>query len=130
MYWIEDGVTLAIVVSAASMVLASGLTIVFVLTRRGWRPTTSTSRDLPDLRRLVDELPVGHGDGELTCAICLDQLEPHEQVKQLPCQHCYHKECLYRWGTSRVCSGRGSAPAKLSCPLCKEDCAIHVAQNG
>ena len=33
MYWIEDGVTLAIVVSAASMVLASGLTIVFVLTR-------------------------------------------------------------------------------------------------
>eukprot|EP00913_Durusdinium_trenchii_P033888 g31720.t1 len=69
MYWIEDGVTLAIVVSAASMVLASGLTIVFVLTRRGWRPTTSTSRDLPDLRRLVDELPVGHGDGELTCAI-------------------------------------------------------------
>ncbi|CAK9074111.1 unnamed protein product [Durusdinium trenchii] len=70
----------------------------------------------PNVKRWIhNQLPYVHIDGDLTCPICLDQLHLHEQVKQLPCQHCYHEECLMEWG----CRWSGSGSPTLSCPLCR-----------
>ncbi|CAK9001190.1 unnamed protein product [Durusdinium trenchii] len=70
-------------------------------------------------RWIQNQLPCVHTDGELMCAICLDQLQFDERVKQLPCQHCYHKECLMTWGSQRFC--REFSTSALVCPLCRQE---------
>lgn len=46
-----------------------------------------------------------------TCPICLDDFEPQQtQVRQLPCQHVYHPECIDTFLIQR----------SSLCPLCKE----------
>lgn len=44
-----------------------------------------------------------------TCSICLLDMEPGEQVKELNCNHCYHDECLRQW-----------LLVSTLCPLCKQ----------
>merc|ERR1719502_154963 len=43
-----------------------------------------------------------------TCAVCLDDLEPGVTIRQLPCQHLFHKDCIDPW-----------LEAHYTCPLCK-----------
>uniref|UniRef100_A0A7S2LQY3 RING-type domain-containing protein n=2 Tax=Leptocylindrus danicus TaxID=163516 RepID=A0A7S2LQY3_9STRA len=43
------------------------------------------------------------------CSVCLDEFEENEVVRQLPCRHLFHGECITPWLTQR--SG--------NCPLCK-----------
>lgn len=45
------------------------------------------------------------------CSVCLDTLEPENDVRVLTCDHVFHDECIRRWLTTR----------KGSCPLCKRD---------
>jgi hypothetical protein len=45
------------------------------------------------------------------CAICIDALEPDNDVRALACHHVFHDECITPWLTTR----------KASCPLCKMD---------
>ncbi|CAK9091265.1 unnamed protein product [Durusdinium trenchii] len=61
---------------------------------------------------------------ERTCAICLEELQGNEHVRQLPCQHCYHEECLVTWGASGYFGV--SNTARLACPLCRKDHTIDV----
>ncbi|KAJ8661943.1 hypothetical protein O0I10_002274 [Lichtheimia ornata] len=56
-------------------------------------------------------------DDEYTCVICLEKLEHGDTVRQLPCEHEYHCECIDPWLTSK--SGE--------CPLCKFDCVAALA---
>ncbi|EDQ87973.1 uncharacterized protein MONBRDRAFT_26652, partial [Monosiga brevicollis MX1] len=42
------------------------------------------------------------------CAVCLDDLEPGVMIRQLPCQHLFHKDCIDPW-----------LEAHYTCPLCK-----------
>lgn len=44
-----------------------------------------------------------------TCSICLIDMEPDEEVKELACRHCYHAECLHQW-----------LLVSVLCPLCKQ----------
>jgi len=47
--------------------------------------------------------------GVAKCHVCLEDLEPREQVMRLPCEHAgYHPDCVTRWLT--LYSG--------ACPLC------------
>ena len=41
------------------------------------------------------------------CSICLDEFELNEPVKQLPCKHGFHKQCIDEW-----------IHLKPTCPIC------------
>ncbi|CAG8608494.1 20640_t:CDS:1 [Cetraspora pellucida] len=49
---------------------------------------------------------------EETCAICLEDFDDGDKIRELPCRHCYHVECIDPWLTTK----------SSSCPLCKKDC--------
>ena len=61
----------------------------------------------------TDELPSmrvnqQHVDNKSDCAFCLDQFITDSTVKQLPCQHIFHPNCLSLW-----------LREQNSCPLCR-----------
>lgn len=31
------------------------------------------------------------------CSVCHDPMEEHTEVLELPCQHCYHEDCITSW---------------------------------
>lgn len=49
---------------------------------------------------------------QITCAICLNDLENNNLISTLPCnsKHCYHTECLQLWFEKNT-----------SCPICRYD---------
>ncbi|KAJ1965725.1 E3 ubiquitin-protein ligase rnf6 [Dispira parvispora] len=67
-------------------------------------------------------------DDEILCSICLDVFDLDQRVRQLPCRHVFHIDCIDPWlaaacmepeeaaGTSRV---RFKHPPV--CPMCKAD---------
>jgi len=46
--------------------------------------------------------------GEVTCCICMEDVDPSRRVMQLPCNHHFHLECAAEWLSRK---GR--------CPLCQ-----------
>jgi hypothetical protein len=46
-----------------------------------------------------------------SCAICIEEYGEGDKLRQLPCQHEFHTECILPWLTER----------HSSCPLCKHD---------
>ncbi|KAH0681701.1 hypothetical protein KY289_019453 [Solanum tuberosum] len=55
-----------------------------------------------------------HSNGDITsqeveCVVCLSQVEEGEEVKELTCNHIFHRVCLERW------VGFGH----VTCPLCR-----------
>jgi len=48
--------------------------------------------------------------GETQCSICITDYEVDETVITLPCNHCFHKECIEQW-----------LGIKRECPLCRHD---------
>lgn len=42
------------------------------------------------------------------CAVCQDDFEKHMEVKQMPCEHIYHPDCLLRW-----------LEMHSTCPICR-----------
>jgi len=45
-----------------------------------------------------------------TCPICIEDFEPGEKLRMLPCGHAFHTECILPWLTRR----------QGCCPLCKK----------
>ena len=67
-------------------------------------------------RRLTKELDSRFPDAteadlehDRTCSICYDELEAGPKTKALPCRHCFHRACLWKW------LERNSA-----CPYCRQ----------
>ncbi|KAI7867659.1 hypothetical protein BDF14DRAFT_1742880 [Spinellus fusiger] len=50
------------------------------------------------------------------CVICLDEFSKGDTIRQLPCHHEYHCECIDPWLTIK----------SAACPLCKYDCSMNV----
>ncbi|CAN8265838.1 unnamed protein product [Cochlearia groenlandica] len=73
----------------------------------------------PSTRRqeAAEELPVVELTAEemverglVVCAICREELVGNEKLSELPCRHCYHKNCISNWLISRN-----------TCPLCRHN---------
>lgn len=65
----------------------------------------------------IDALPVHKadggeccGEGTPTCAICLEEVEPGDEMRTLPCFHNFHSACIDRW-----------LKTNRACPICKKD---------
>ncbi|CDP18533.1 unnamed protein product [Coffea canephora] len=73
--------------------------------RYGTPPASKTAvKGLPDVK--VDE---GMMKSELAqCAVCKDDFELGVLVKQMPCKHVYHKDCILPW-----------LELHNSCPVCR-----------
>jgi len=71
---------------------------------------TDTPADLPrksfDSQRSTQTMHRPH------CAVCLDSFVSGDLVRQLPCQHDFHRDCIDVWLLER--SSR--------CPICRYDC--------
>ena len=75
-------------------------------------------RSLPTLT--VGEQRPEHVGGE--CAVCLSEFKPGDELRVLPCTHCFHAKCVDQWllgnGRSRAQSSTSSRGLP-TCPLCK-----------
>lgn len=49
-------------------------------------------------------------DGDTSCVICLEDFKLSQFVKNTPCGHKFHRECLYEW-----------LKINTNCPYCKLD---------
>ncbi|KAI9188256.1 hypothetical protein H9P43_002647 [Blastocladiella emersonii ATCC 22665] len=73
-----------------------------------------------------DTHPAPNAEGEIaiapedaTCAICIDEYQPGDDLVYLPCKHAFHDACLREW----------LEISKL-CPLCKADIATGITGEG
>ena len=48
---------------------------------------------------------------QTSCAVCIEEYSEGDKLRQLPCGHVFHTECIVPWLTER----------HISCPLCKSD---------
>lgn len=48
------------------------------------------------------------------CPVCLDEFSGGEALNELPCGHCFHRECIQPWLLYR----------SAECPLCKNDVRV------
>lgn len=66
-------------------------------------------------RRKLNQLPIikfvqeEHGQRFDCCAICLEEFKNGDKIRELPCKHGYHKQCIDPWLTAN----------RKVCPLCK-----------
>ncbi|KAJ1895244.1 hypothetical protein LPJ66_004712 [Kickxella alabastrina] len=72
-------------------------------------------RSQPDIAQRQSRCSMAASDdgtsGLGTCAICLEEFEVGEQLRELPCKHKYHVICIDTWLVSR----------STCCPYCKLD---------
>jgi hypothetical protein len=45
------------------------------------------------------------------CAVCLEAYSDADWLKRLPCDHCYHEDCILHWFKDHA-----------ACPMCRFDC--------
>lgn len=96
---------------------------------QGGRMVPLTKRELRELTRVEPYRGV-RGEGGLggmeeeeekePCSICLQEYEPGEKVRHLPCQHVFHRDCVDEWllGESRLC------------PMCKRSVVDAALEQG
>ncbi|KAJ1979624.1 hypothetical protein H4R35_001444 [Dimargaris xerosporica] len=70
-------------------------------------------------------------DDEILCSICLDSFELHQHVRQLPCRHVFHVECIDPWLAAASIEPKDADPTRRAnrikfrhppvCPMCKTD---------
>ncbi len=55
-----------------------------------------------------------HDSGRLLCVTCQEGLRYGEEIRELPCGHCFHDPCILPWlGGERMTNNR-------TCPVCKQ----------
>jgi hypothetical protein len=71
-------------------------------------PPPGASQDLIDELKTLKYEPGVIPSDNMTCAICLDDYELGNEIRLLPCNHHFHKDCADRW-----------LKLNKSCPFCK-----------
>ncbi|KAF9197401.1 hypothetical protein BGZ49_002185 [Haplosporangium sp. Z 27] len=82
----------------------------------GHLPSVASGHDTKDSSNMVELQHMSVEERELagristSCPICLCEYEDLEELRRLPCEHYFHKECVDEW-----------LKLKRTCPLCKCD---------
>ncbi|WMV22731.1 hypothetical protein MTR67_016116 [Solanum verrucosum] len=71
----------------------------------------SSSHDEHCVRCFREEDQLDSSSSSIECAVCLCEIEEGEQVRELRCNHLFHRVCLDRW------FGYG----RMTCPLCRNN---------
>lgn len=75
--------------------------------RYGTPPASKSAIDALPTIKITDELL----NSEMNqCAVCQDHFEKNMEVKQMPCKHIYHADCLLPW-----------LELHNSCPVCRHE---------
>ena len=54
----------------------------------------------------------GKDDIDNTCCICVEEFKNNMEVKQTPCLHVFHNDCLNKWVETKI--------ANPDCPSCRQ----------
>ncbi len=128
--WTADACTLmsvlAWVLLGAGLIAAMYLAIIIIAFYRAAR---SAGADARVVNRTIAALPLvrygkqplapllaaeGRHASEMTsCAICLGDFEPNEELRELACVHTFHRACIETWIMRQG--------LEASCPLCKRE---------
>ena len=84
----------------------------YVKYKKHFAAKASRARNHRELEEEVDveQQSVTSSVEEKECMICLGTFRPGEQVRMLPCMHCFHKPCVDEW----------LEQGHDSCPLCMQ----------
>jgi hypothetical protein len=59
---------------------------------------------------------------DLSCSICLHEINGWDDGAKLACDHSYHKECIDQWFATQLYSClANNTDYQISCPLCRLD---------
>jgi hypothetical protein len=71
------------------------------------------TQDIIDTMPLVKYCPHSHGCQDTSCAVCLEDFEENDEMRQLPCRHLFHRPCIDKW-----------LQRNKVCPLCLQDIQV------
>ncbi|KAF0890148.1 hypothetical protein E2562_038251 [Oryza meyeriana var. granulata] len=62
----------------------------------------------------LPEMAVGEAR-EKECGVCLEEFEEGDKLRKMPCEHCFHESCVFKWlRASRLCPYcRFTMPAEI-----------------
>lgn len=60
-------------------------------------PGPASQADIDALTRKKITKEMLGDDGNADCSICMDAVEPEEEVTELPCKHWFHHQCVSAW---------------------------------
>ncbi|KAJ1686785.1 hypothetical protein LUZ63_018175 [Rhynchospora breviuscula] len=74
--------------------------------RRGPAPASRSAIDAMPMVRINNR----HLRGESHCAVCMEKFELGTEVREMPCKHLYHSDCIVPWLVRHN-----------SCPVCRKE---------
>eukprot|EP00494_Astrolonche_serrata_P004990 UN05005 len=81
-------------------------------------PQGASTRDINSLTTRRYDTAEVEEEEDNTCGICLETFEQNSQVRDLPCRHYFHNECIDPW--LRI---------KRTCPKCRNDIREQVEDS-